>query len=224
MKAKYFIIGAVGLIAGLGGWFMWQLYPARQDTEVEAPQTIPVTSPIISTQPLGSPGPYVGPRGNLPDDAPADYGFWSLAIPVEGILSRSGQPTLRDFKWLRDNNWRSVIDLRVDGERGEVGDDSKIPGFNALGFKYLAMPIIDGHAPTDAQAREFLQFVMDPVNQPVHVHCRGGIGRTGVLVALYRIHAQRWPLEDAVAESRLFQGGISDVQLKWLENWIKQGS
>ncbi|MFA6383528.1 MAG: hypothetical protein WCX17_03835 [Parcubacteria group bacterium] len=165
---------------------------------------------------------FVGPRGNLPDDAPNDYGFWSLAIPVPGVLSRSGQPTLAGFKWLKDNGWKSDINLRIDGDHSpEISDDSKIPGFNDLDFNYLKIQMLDGAAPTDAQAEQFLSFVTKPENQPSHVHCRGGIGRAGIMVVLYRYAIQGWPLDKAIEESRLFQGGISEGQLKWVTKWTE---
>lgn len=164
---------------------------------------------------------FVGPRENISSDAPVAYGFWSFAMPVSGVLSRSGQPLVEEFRWLAKGGWRGDVNLRVDGERGEIGDDAKLPGFNELGFNYLHLPIIDGHPPTDEQAEQFLVFVMDPNNQPVHVHCRGGIGRAGTMVALYRYAVQGWPMDKAIEESRPFQGGISDMQKKWLENWAK---
>lgn len=165
---------------------------------------------------------FVGPRGNLPNDAPKDYGFWSLAIPVPGILSRSGQPTIADLRWLKENGWKSDIDLRIDGDHSpEVSDDAKIPGFNDLGFNYLKIQMLDGAAPTDQQAEQFLSFVTKQENQPAHVHCRGGIGRAGIMVVLYRYAVQGWPLDKAIEESRLFQGGISEGQLKWITKWAE---
>jgi len=164
---------------------------------------------------------FVGPREGLPKDAPKDYGLWSFAMPVQGILSRSGQPLLSGFQWMKANGWNGVVDLRVDGERGEVGDDSKIPGFNKLGFNYLPLPIIDGQPPTNEQAEKFLTFVKNPANQIVHVHCRGGIGRAGTMVALYRYAVQGWPLEKAIEESKPFQGGISEAQIRWLKKWAE---
>jgi len=169
----------------------------------------------------GKPIVFVGPRGNLPSGAPSDYGFWSFAIPVTGILSRSGQPTLIDFKWLKEHGWKSDINLRVDGERDEVGDDTKIEGFNELGFNYLSLPMADGSPPTNQQAEIFLTFVTDPDNQPAHVHCRGGIGRAGIMVALYRYSVQAWPWQTAIDESRPFDGGVSDSQRDWLERWAQ---
>ncbi|MFA4817887.1 MAG: sulfur transferase domain-containing protein [Parcubacteria group bacterium] len=163
---------------------------------------------------------FVGPRGNLPADAPSDYGFWSFAIPVPGVLSRSGQPTLSGFQWMKNNGWKSDINLRVDGDHApEVSDDALIPGFKELGLNYLKIQMLDGAAPTDAQAEQFLSFVAKPENQPAHVHCRGGIGRAGVMVALYRYAVQGWPVDQVLEEAKLFQGGVSIAQEKFLKNY-----
>lgn len=166
---------------------------------------------------------FVGPRGNVPADAPTDYGFWSFAIPVPGILSRSGQPTLSGFQWMKNNGWKSDINLRVDGDhKPEVSDDALIPGFNELGFNYLKIQMLDGAAPTEAQAEQFLSFVIKPENQPAHVHCRGGIGRTGVMVALYRYAVQGWSVDQVLEEGKLFQGGVSDTQEKFLKKYAAE--
>lgn len=183
--------------------------PVSQEEELAASAVAP---PVIS---------FVGPRENIPEDAPTAYGFWSFAVPATGVLSRSGQPLIGEFKWLREQGWKGVIDLRTDGERGEVGDDAKIPGFNELGFNYVYMPLIDGHPPTQEQAEEFLAFVTDPANQPTHIHCRGGIGRAGTMTALYRYAVEGWPMKDAIEESRAFQGGVSTLQEPWLYEWAE---
>lgn len=194
--------------------------PAKTQTRPGVLNTVPdtVREPFLA----------IGPRENIPADAPTDYdsskyvGFWSFAIPVSGILSRSGQPTYEDFKWLKHNGWKSVVDLRMDGEYMEVSEDSKIAGFNELGFHYLHLPIVDGGVPSDEQAGQFLDFVTDKNNQPVHIHCRAGIGRTGTLTALYRYSVQGWPLDEAIEkESRLYSGGINSLQKLWLENWAR---
>ena len=164
---------------------------------------------------------FVGPRGGIPAGAPKAYGFWSFAVIDGGKVSRSGQPLMSEFKWLKKNGWKSVIDLRVDGEYKEIGDDRKLAGFKALGFNYLALPIADGGVPTTKQAQAFLKFASDPANQPVEVHCRGGYGRTGTLIALYRYTVDGWAMPQAVAESRLFLGGVDSRQEKWLLNWAK---
>ncbi len=163
----------------------------------------------------------VGPRAHIATSTPKAYGFWSFTTLDEGKISRSGQPLLSEFKWLKKQGWKSVVNLRTDGEYKEIADDQKLKGFNELDFNYLSLPIKDGAAPTVSQARKFLAFVTDPKNQPVHIHCRGGYGRTGTLIALYRYTTNGWSMERAIAESRLFRGGIDETQKKWLLNWAK---
>jgi protein tyrosine phosphatase (PTP) superfamily phosphohydrolase (DUF442 family) len=194
--------------------------PAANQPVADKTENATAPKPIASaTTPTPPQIAFVGPRGNVPADAPKDYGFWSFAIPAPGALSRSGQPTLNDFQWLKNNGWKSDIDLRIDGDHNEVSDDADIPGFNALGFHYLKIQMVDGAAPTDQQAEQFLTFATDPANQPVHVHCRGGIGRAGIMVALYRYAVQGWPLDQAIKESVLFQGGIDATQQKWFTKY-----
>lgn len=161
----------------------------------------------------------VGPRDNVPADAPNDKGFKMFAVPVPGTLSRSGQPTIADFQWLKNNGWKSVVDLRVDGEKSDISMDNKIPGFNDLGFNFLSIPITDGSVPTDAQGDEFLKFVTDPANQPAHVHCAAGIGRTGIMTALYRYSVQSWPMDKAIQEDAMFTKSINKTQQDWLHKW-----
>lgn len=223
------IIGVIVLvvaIAGAGVWFGAQTKNVEPvlPSEITNPTKLPVSSSVSAPVVIPSAAPnivFVGPRQGIPSNAPKDYGLWSFAMPVPNVLSRSGQPLLSGFKWMKENGWKSDINLRVDGERGEVGDDRKIAGFNALGLNYLPLPIADGSPPTDAQAKEFLTFVTNPANQPAHVHCRGGIGRAGTMVILYRYSVQGWPMDKAIEESRAFQGGVSEGQMKWLNGWAK---
>ena len=164
---------------------------------------------------------FIGPRNNIASSTPTAYGFWSFAVPVSNVLARSGQPTAQEFSWLKKQGYKGVINFRLDGEYKEVADDAKLPDFNKLGFKYLRLQIRDGGTPTDKQAKDFLSFVKNKKNQPILIHCRGGIGRTGLAVALYRYEVQNWPMDIAINESRLFKNGVNSTQKKWLLNWAK---
>lgn len=162
----------------------------------------------------------VGLRGNVPTGAPTEGRFNTFSIPVPGVLSRSGQPSLVDFKWLRDNGWKSIIDLREDNEKDDIALDSKIPGFAELGFIFINIPVKDGDTPSQEQAIRFLKFVTNQGNQPAHVHCAAGTGRTGLVMALYRYAVQGWPMDKAIEEKAMF-GSNNKVQKKWLLKWAK---
>lgn len=222
-KYKYYILAVVFIIA-LILIFIFSSRKTLAPQNLEAKSQSEEIQPKTITEENKSPEiALVGPRGNLPADAPSDYGLWSFAIPVPGVLSRSGQPTLSGFQWMKKNGWKSDIDLRIDGDHApEVSDDALIPGFNELGFNYLKIQMRDGAAPTGQQAEQFLSFVTKPENQPAHVHCRGGIGRAGVMVALYRYAVQGWPVDKVLEEGKLFQGGVSDAQEKFLKKYAAE--
>jgi hypothetical protein len=48
------------------------------------------------------------------------------------------------------------------------------------------------------------KLIDDPASRPVLIHCQGGIHRTGVFAAMYRIHYQAWQPDDAIKEMDLF--------------------
>ena len=157
---------------------------------------------------------FCGLPSQIHPKVPAGSGFCTFGICVPKVISRSGQPSMIDFQWLKDNGWKSVVDLRLTS-------DARWQGFNELHLNYLALPIIDNSVPSEQQAQKFLAFVTDPVNLPVHIHCLAGEGRTGVMIALYRYSVQDWPMDKAIDESHLFGSGINKFQENWLKNWAR---
>ena len=128
-------------------------------------------------------------------------------------LTRSGMPRAdTGWDWLREQGVKSVVTLRED----EDVDYAK-HGFTNV----LRIPLNESSFPTEAQARQFLAFIQDPENQPVHVHCAAGKDRTGLMVALARYAVDGWPLDKALAEARTYRGGesLDHDRVAWLKDW-----
>ena len=157
---------------------------------------------------------YHGPRYGA-QLVPKDYGFWSFAYIDDKKISRSGQPNKTDFKFLKTSGYKTIISLRYPGEYEEVTDDSKLSGL-PKDFSYVSIPIKDGGVPTEQQLTQFFTIINDSKNYPIHIHCRAGIGRAGVMTALYRHKINGWPINKAIEESRFFEGGVSQYQTDWL--------
>lgn len=83
---------------------------------------------------------------------------------------------------LRDNGIGALVSLDEYGISPAIAAEQ--------GMRYLHIPIPDFHAPQPEQAADFVQFVgkCRADGLPVAVHCRGGYGRTGTLLAAYLIH------------------------------------
>jgi hypothetical protein len=67
---------------------------------------------------------------------------------------------------------------------------------------------------------EFTHIVDDPANHPVLLHCKAGLHRTGVLVAVYRIKYEGWDALAAVAELKAH--GFGDSVCTAANDYIQQ--
>lgn len=114
---------------------------------------------------------------------------------VSDVLYRGAQPTKEGFAELKKLGVKTVINLRA-----RHSDDKYMKG---LGLKYFSIPIFAWHL-DDGDAARFLNILMDKDNQPVFVHCQHGSDRTGTMVAVYRVYAQKWDREAAMKELPVF--------------------
>lgn len=133
-------------------------------------------------------------------------------LPVEvGVLYRSGKlPEERLAEEIRRRGIKTVVNLA-----GTEHSEEAV--CHELGVRYLDFPAGDvwclcgQKAPGQKEApagpmniEPLWQLVQDPDARPVLIHCTGGVHRTGVITALYRIRFQGWDAADAIAEMDLF--------------------
>jgi atypical dual specificity phosphatase len=84
-----------------------------------------------------------------------------------------------DIKYLHEIGIRSIIAALELPLQREI--------FQNCGFHYLSLQIPDGFPPTLEQVDRMLAFY-DSSPKPLVVHCEGGIGRTGTLLAVILMH------------------------------------
>lgn len=111
---------------------------------------------------------------------------------------RGAQPDEEDFQALSEMGIKTIIDLRSGGRKTAKGQAE------AVGLKYIRLPMSDTNEPPDELVQEFLKIASDPANQPIFVHCKGGRHRTGLVTAIYRIERDGWTATDAVKEMKQF--------------------
>lgn len=104
--------------------------------------------------------------------------LWSI-IPEK--LSGMPQPQTEDLSSLYARGIRAIVSLLED----RIGLDA----YKTQGFETLWVPVEDDKAPTAAQVHELVKFVDLQLSQdrPVAIHCKGGRGRTGTMLAGYLI-------------------------------------
>ncbi len=80
----------------------------------------------------------------------------------------------------------------------------------ALGMKYVNIPMSDKDYPESAKIDQFLKLVDDPSTGKFYVHCAGGRHRTGVMGAVYRFNHYNWNYDQVYAEMKKY-----DFYTRW---------
>ena len=109
---------------------------------------------------------------------------------------RGAQPKEDDYRSLAELGVKTVIDLRNDAK------DYAQTAVEALGMRYVNIPMSDKHYPKEAQIEAFLKLANDPATGAFYVHCAGGRHRTGVMGAVYRFTKYQWNYEQVYKEMK----------------------
>lgn len=146
---------------------------------------------------------------------------------IEGRLAIMPRP--RAGEWLADEMSslkKQGVDVLVSMLTDEENDDLDLVGESdaarAAGMTFVSFPMEDRSIPADdavilALADRLLALVQS--GQGVAVHCRGGVGRSAMLVACVLMKMGRTPKDalDLIAETRGCRVPDTDEQKEWIE-------
>ena len=150
---------------------------------------------------------------------------WAVAVLMKGVpnchkvsdfLYRGGQPVREGFKELEKMGIKTIVNLR------EHHSDKKL--IDGTGLNYYQV-FISTTRPNKKDYQRALDIIRDPRHHPVFIHCLHGADRTGTAVALYRITAQRWDVEEAIRELKDGGYGYHSIYmelLKFIRNFSNQ--
>jgi protein tyrosine phosphatase (PTP) superfamily phosphohydrolase (DUF442 family) len=163
---------------------------------------------------------------------PAAYHRWSythakrLRVVTPGVLYRGGQMTAAGLdEAIARLKVRTVINVQNESPDPLLDGVPESEFCRVRGVKYVfigpdlvSRKLVPPCRP--GAIDEFLAVMDDPANYPVLLHCRAGLHRTGVLMALYRMEYEGWSLEEAVRELR--DNGFGRSQCTARNDYIHQ--
>ena len=117
---------------------------------------------------------------------------------VPGVLYRGAWPNARRLETLKLMGINTIVNLC--SER----DNYDSVALTSLEMSSYWIPIQDNSAPTKKQAHDFIQSMRYRFKFPVYIHCEEGIGRTGCMIAAYRVYEQNWTPQRALQEAESF--------------------
>ena len=129
-------------------------------------------------------------------------------------LYRGAQPTDGGLAKLRELGINTIINLRGASARTRAQEAEA----RALGLNYFNVALPTWGRPQDARVQRILEIIAAPENGHVFVHCRTGVDRTGIIVALYRMKHQGWNTHDALTEAE--RKGMHRIQF-WMRDYAE---
>lgn len=148
----------------------------------------------------------------------------NYGVVTEGRIYRGGQPLGDDYKYLKEQGIKTIIDLSDDKMY-----ESEKERAEANGFKYIHIPIYDSHAtPDDQTVNKIIEAMKDESNGKMFIHCQAGKHRTGAMVAIYKMMHENMSYKDAVEEMKKYgfdppevertkegKNGVAEHELLW---------
>lgn len=163
--------------------------PALAQTQ----QAVPAQQNSAATNATNAPAAVPAQRVQMP------------GLPHFGKISpqlyRGAQPKDQGFAELKKMGVDIVVNLR-DGKDDISRERVKV---EAQGMQYVSIPWSGFDSPNNQQIAQFLELLRAHPDKKVFVHCQRGAERTGVMVACYRISAEKWTSQQALDEMEEFR-------------------
>jgi tyrosine-protein phosphatase SIW14 len=130
------------------------------------------------------------PRLLHPTDPATDFYTVSPGIYRGGRLTQAGVLTLKKL------GVKTIINLEDDSE--EIAQEATWA--KAASITQLRESLSGYWTPDDHQVDRILDEMADPAARPIYIHCKKGMDRTGIIVALHRVYNEGWTEAKAEAE------------------------
>jgi len=159
-------------------------------------------------------------------------------VVAPDVLYRSGQMTAQGFRdAVAHYGFRTIVNCQNEDGQNEFSDPQLPISFwdrrtvresevcKELGVRYVHLDPDLCSDRTDPAARpqvidQFLSIIDDPAARPVLLHCKAGLHRTGILVAVYRMEYEGWGPYRALEELKAH--GFGDSAATAANDYIQQ--
>ena len=133
---------------------------------------------------------------------------------VSEKLYRSGQPRPGGLQRLRELGIDTIINLRGASKSTRAEEVEA----RAIGFNYFNVALPNWGRPQDGRVARILAIMTAPESGRVLVHCKDGVDRTGMIVALHRMTHEGWTSTEALAEAE--RNGMRRIQF-WMRDYAE---
>jgi protein tyrosine/serine phosphatase len=133
---------------------------------------------------------------------------------VSEKLFRGAQPLDGGISKLHELGINTVINLRGASDRTRA-EEAEV---RALGLNYFNIALPNWARPQNDRVARIMELIDAPESGRVFIHCKAGVDRTGLIVAIYRMTHDGWSSDRALAEAQRF--GMRRTQF-WMRDYAE---
>ncbi|KAL1344443.1 hypothetical protein HN51_018382 [Arachis hypogaea] len=111
----------------------------------------------------------------------SEAGFWT-----------GGQVTEEGLKWLLDNGYKTIIDLRQEAVKDNLYHEAVNDAISSGKIELVKIPVDVQRAPTMEQVERFASYVSNYRKRPIYLHSQEGVWRTSAMVSRWRQYMTRF--------------------------------
>ncbi|XP_076911917.1 NAD kinase 2, chloroplastic-like [Bidens hawaiensis] len=117
---------------------------------------------------------------------------------------RGSQLTEESLKWLVDNGFKTVVDLRAETVNDVFYESALQDAVSSGKIDLVKLPVEVGTAPSTEQVEIFSTLVTDSMKKPIYLHSKEGVWRTSAMVSRWRQYMSRFssPSNNKISEKK----------------------
>lgn len=123
------------------------------------------------------------------EDLDSEVAFW-----------KGGQVTDEGLKWLIENGFKTIVDLRAETIKDNLYQLALDEAISSGNIELIKIPVEVGTAPTMDQVEKFASVLSDCSKRPIYLHSKEGARRTSAMISRWRQYMSRFEANSASAK------------------------
>ncbi|KAL8231049.1 hypothetical protein R6Q57_000827 [Mikania cordata] len=111
---------------------------------------------------------------------------------------RGSQLTEESLKWLLDEGFKTIVDLRAESVNDMFYETALQDAISSGKVDLVKLPVEVGNAPSMEQVEMFSNLISNSMKKPIYLHSKEGVWRTSAMVSRWRQYMSRYTLPNSI--------------------------
>ncbi|KAL8257166.1 hypothetical protein R6Q59_029207 [Mikania micrantha] len=111
---------------------------------------------------------------------------------------RGSQVTEESLKWLLENGFKTIVDLRAERVSDVFYETALQDALSSGNIELVKLPVEVATAPSTEQVETFSTLVTESMRKPIYLHSKEGVWRTSAMISRWRQYMSRFSSSSSI--------------------------